>query len=625
MRRIKRLLRQCVKSATRPTDTREERQVKATFLTINISAIALCVVNGALSTPQADGWVYVTAILLFVSSHAAAFVGASTELVKPYVLLCTLLGIALDFTAHMDLHRRWTVLILIGDMTLLLTDCTKCTTMVVCMSGVWLAFFALDVSVTMLYADAREWSFFDYGEVQVCSCPSPPCAVSVFRAVSDSANHMFVFLLDFLLTQSFAARARYQLARVGASVDVAGLVAMHLSRYEVAEAQSVVEGDRGVELPTDLRLAFRRLLLNLEQYRPYLPMACFSGEAESEFATTEAERSTALQSMTSFVGRPRERTNSLPVARVNTTGTGTSSSGSSEAGTIPLVASVDRLDRNVRREPKSRAVTLLALNYKGFLGSPNAGDGQVCAWIDDAVVRFENAVLRYQGVVDLLSVDHYFASFNSARSCASHRLNGLRSGWDATFEQCGGLLPTAALTSGTAFCGDFGSSSHLRQMSIGPVASRLLMMERIAAVWGARLLMDNSVHERSVAAFYCRICAYVALPAKISGGGRVPVWEAMQRSEVERAGEWMYELTGLQAEDPWGNVNAAMERWAAGDNSAALQLAQTAAGADRCERACEVAAYLARRISAGEQAMQVYREGLPVSAYREAELTAQSC
>eukprot|EP00756_Hemistasia_phaeocysticola_P018219 Hpha_TRINITY_DN15582_c3_g4::TRINITY_DN15582_c3_g4_i1::g.105366::m.105366 len=92
-----------------------------------------------------------------------------------------------------------------------------------------------------------------------------------------------VFLGDFYFTNGFASGMMLQLRRVGAAVDVAGVVAAALARYDVNAAQKAIED--GEDLPVELRTPLEQIVRNLRAYRGYLPDLLLhpeTGKAEAD-------------------------------------------------------------------------------------------------------------------------------------------------------------------------------------------------------------------------------------------------------------------------------------------------------------------------------------------------------
>eukprot|EP00756_Hemistasia_phaeocysticola_P036393 Hpha_TRINITY_DN16640_c1_g1::TRINITY_DN16640_c1_g1_i2::g.183719::m.183719 len=84
----------------------------------------------------------------------------------------------------------------------------------------------------------------------------------------------------------------HQLRRVEASVDVAGVVAAALARYDVDTAQRAIEG--GDDLPVELADSYRVLLANLRSYRVYLPEIILPDTSDGTNPSKSPRRSTMV-------------------------------------------------------------------------------------------------------------------------------------------------------------------------------------------------------------------------------------------------------------------------------------------------------------------------------------------
>eukprot|EP00665_Eupelagonemidae_sp_cell47_P013005 gene13005-biopygen5677 len=106
----------------------------------------------------------------------------------------------------------------------------------------------------------------------VCDCAAPPCPLLSLPFVWAPTYFVFnavVFLLDFRFTRSFRDHINEQLSLIAAAVSVSERSAVSLSRYDVDEAQDIVQGTDGESLPPALRQAYVVLMENLRSYKPY--------------------------------------------------------------------------------------------------------------------------------------------------------------------------------------------------------------------------------------------------------------------------------------------------------------------------------------------------------------------
>eukprot|EP01062_Namystynia_karyoxenos_P003920 TRINITY_DN11380_c0_g1_i1.p1 TRINITY_DN11380_c0_g1~~TRINITY_DN11380_c0_g1_i1.p1 ORF type:complete len:721 (+),score=159.73 TRINITY_DN11380_c0_g1_i1:85-2247(+) len=252
-----------------------------------------------------------------------------------------------------------------------------------------------------------------------------------------------------------------------------------------------------------------------------------------------------------------------------------------------------------------RRVTLLATNRRGLLEAfRQEGDVQSAEeYLGSLVTQFIQAALEQKGVVDLLSADHLHASFGAFRQPGAHRMAAARcafllrqpllgtnsaassrqaSSWsirprDASLrsaEEAAGesaLQLTAAVCSGLAMCGDFGSATAQRFMVVGGVRSLIAVVERVAAGWGAAALIDGDVVKDADMHWTCRLRGKL-LCSKHSERP-IAIWEMLDERLVRHhsQGEWMYQLSST-APNPWASYNRAVELWCRGDPAAALEM-----------------------------------------------------
>eukprot|EP01062_Namystynia_karyoxenos_P035504 TRINITY_DN25985_c0_g1_i2.p1 TRINITY_DN25985_c0_g1~~TRINITY_DN25985_c0_g1_i2.p1 ORF type:complete len:913 (+),score=165.23 TRINITY_DN25985_c0_g1_i2:76-2814(+) len=264
-----------------------------------------------------------------------------------------------------------------------------------------------------------------------------------------------------------------------------------------------------------------------------------------------------------------------------------------------------------------RRVTILWRNRRGFLQIvPRIRPEQLSALIAADVEAFSAAVQQQKGMVDVLCADHSGASFGAVRVLAGHREHAVRCAAALNLpqdalrrqhspalglnrrsggSQVPGAAPeavalwgdsacTAAVCSGEALCGDFGSFVAQRFMVIGAVSCLTLVAERAAAAWDVPLLIDEAVHGIASTTWECRMRSQVTFPKR---GSRAPfaLWEVICEKDTpppDTEGEWMYQLCAT--DDLWEPYNEGVTAWCAGDIEGALAVARRAlaAGATGC-------------------------------------------
>eukprot|EP01062_Namystynia_karyoxenos_P027633 TRINITY_DN2114_c0_g1_i2.p1 TRINITY_DN2114_c0_g1~~TRINITY_DN2114_c0_g1_i2.p1 ORF type:complete len:1095 (+),score=275.81 TRINITY_DN2114_c0_g1_i2:114-3287(+) len=104
-----------------------------------------------------------------------------------------------------------------------------------------------------------------------------------------------LFLVIAAVSLSFVQAVRQAKEQIETSVRISENVALLLSRYQVLEARAIVDSAEGQSLPVDMRAAYLQLISNLEQYKPYLPVAVLptdsmdSGEDYGDYGSLDEE------------------------------------------------------------------------------------------------------------------------------------------------------------------------------------------------------------------------------------------------------------------------------------------------------------------------------------------------
>eukprot|EP00756_Hemistasia_phaeocysticola_P032334 Hpha_TRINITY_DN16402_c1_g2::TRINITY_DN16402_c1_g2_i1::g.160950::m.160950 len=349
--------------------------------------------------------------------------------------------------------------------------------------------YVLGLTLTYLLLEKSEeglrWGMYDFVGSEsppACSCVDPPCARGADTIVTSYAIACITLVTDFYLTRGFATKLRRQLRRVEASVEVAGEVASALARYDVELAEKAI-ADGQSELPINLVRSYRTLLRNLSRYKLYLPQSCLVEQMSTSSDDDE------------FVGPGEQINHSDPI-----------SSGSPKAASMADTMSVLSDATSVimypepsstfqqATKPRKRRVSLAVSNMVGysrrfveFLSDEHG------TWVGHDVAQWCNAVSENGGVVDLIGGDRRHASFNARRQCMTHGTCAVtvlfsRMGQSSDMEWSG------CVVTGQVSCGDFGSATVLRFMVLGPVASSLYPMERLAAKWRIPALVDMATY-----------------------------------------------------------------------------------------------------------------------------------
>jgi len=158
-----------------------------------------------------------------------------------------------------------------------------------------------------------------------------------------------------------------------------------------------------------------------------------------------------------------------------------------------------------------------------------------------------------KGLVDLCSGDRRCASFNARQPCDGHS----RAAVGVLAEGEGDV--SGCVVCGQAVCGDFGSSSVLRFMVLGGVASSLYPFERIAAEWHIKALADGEAYSSAFYSWEGELLGAAIMTKPKRGSAPLYLYNmasARPTAERGRSQEWMYELENIR-ESRYSDANAA--------------------------------------------------------------------
>eukprot|EP01062_Namystynia_karyoxenos_P018836 TRINITY_DN17009_c0_g1_i1.p1 TRINITY_DN17009_c0_g1~~TRINITY_DN17009_c0_g1_i1.p1 ORF type:complete len:643 (+),score=141.16 TRINITY_DN17009_c0_g1_i1:84-1931(+) len=563
-----------VARAAREGDDGDERKRKELLLPLFaiVSAVALIfeALHGRSSAEQ-------PLLVGTIGRHILAL-GSVTGLLAPLatrrlsvgfaVGLCVVFGVGTiltdyHFAAEKDRFRPWTFVVLIMDVHLALNLPRVWQHVVLHTTAAWVFLTYVDDSYHLGLFTVE--GFSDRREVitdTFCSCAYPPCSANLFNVIFPYV----VLYIDFFATRGFADGMRAEQGKVLTAVVTAEQVAGALAAFDLGAAGAALDST-GAELPLPLSASFRRLLSNLARYRPYLPQSCFAegdSGAHSSSASISSRAPTEHRSSGETL-ETRAHTDAPPAS--------SSSRRSSRAvGAAPLL-----------RTQNQRRVTLLQRNSVGFLNAIRGQGDAVAEWLAAEVERFSYTVSQQGGVSDIISGDHFSASFGAIKVQGSQCTSATRAAMalaedttgPAVEEPLARLQSTAAVSCGRALCGSYGSATVQRFMVLGGVSSFVVAAERAAAAWGVAALIDSAVHADADALWSCRL-RYCALCPKLNSRP-VELWEVMEgRMQSGSNDEWMYELEAAK-DNPWEGYNSAVGAWCAGTSDA---LAAVAKGLD---------------------------------------------
>eukprot|EP01062_Namystynia_karyoxenos_P051987 TRINITY_DN4120_c0_g1_i1.p1 TRINITY_DN4120_c0_g1~~TRINITY_DN4120_c0_g1_i1.p1 ORF type:complete len:748 (+),score=96.08 TRINITY_DN4120_c0_g1_i1:94-2244(+) len=470
------------------------------------------------------------------------------------------------------------------------------------------------------------------------SCTNPPCAKGAVAGFSTLIATFAVLVLDFLATRGFAEGQRREKQRILHMIFIAEQVASCLARFDLPSAENALAEAGRTGVPEDLSASLHRLLDNLASYRPYLPQSCFEADNDEE-QSVQHDRQISKDDMDAPPVTPPAASREPREDPLEASGTSSAPSSRKSASTLDLVDLPQQardVARRIAHVPQRKRVSLLACNHRGFIAaSQQVRPAGLSAWFAVEVERFNTAVRDRKGVVGILSGDHLRASFGVLKALGEHRSSATACGVeqsarsDARQSRSGragslagsqvasspprvedsassrelicptgslsrrsvakrrssgptrdcasldALRVTAAVCTGDALCGDFGSNMVQRFMIIGTVNAMVHVVERAAAGWDAAVLIDDDVHADVGCNWNCRLRKRVTLVKHGSASRhRTMLWEVMSpRRGASRDAppeEWMYQLAGL-APNPWEEYNLVVRMWCRGNTTEARE------------------------------------------------------
>eukprot|EP00756_Hemistasia_phaeocysticola_P030158 Hpha_TRINITY_DN16274_c7_g7::TRINITY_DN16274_c7_g7_i2::g.15897::m.15897 len=525
-------LKVCSDWMIREGDTETDVRIKRGLTPVAFVGVVLLSL-GALRAALADhewsagwnGFGFVIWTLYFCAGRAGMDMGTVLDVALPASVVFIL---ALDLLQAATLQsQRWSVVVICLDVGLVFNRDR-------------VPLFAIPLTVIYLLVIAIEAQFrlgiyeLPGEEPKLCSCAEPPCSLGAEESLLAFAWLAFVLVIDFYLTRRFAHDLRHQLQRVKSSVEVAAEITRALTRYDVDSAAAAIT--RGDDLPEGLAASFLTLVSNLRSYKAYLPHSCLVPEAEIDSSNGDVSipvLQPRLSTVRYSTDSTKESTNSIDDAPLD-------SSRSSMTSPCFLEATLRAPTRKVR-------VSLAAGNMIGYLSSSRDLSAQSnIEWIAADVEMWCSAVVEAKGLVDLIGGDRRYASFNARQTCGAHASAAVgvlsARGDEAQPSQWSGCVVT-----GQAVCGDFGSASVLRFMVLGAVSASLHPLERIAAKWRTKVLVDDEAYCSSCYNWDGELLGALIIPKR--GTRPVRAFRMTSRREMTTSAEgpveWMYEIANL--------------------------------------------------------------------------------
>eukprot|EP01062_Namystynia_karyoxenos_P049826 TRINITY_DN3834_c0_g1_i1.p1 TRINITY_DN3834_c0_g1~~TRINITY_DN3834_c0_g1_i1.p1 ORF type:complete len:979 (+),score=204.15 TRINITY_DN3834_c0_g1_i1:101-2938(+) len=261
----------------RPGDTVEERRVKdivvPVYFVLSIVFTALVVIDGFVVDSVHDLGTFVNVAGWLGGLLSSMLLSQPPARVSEAVLAAATVGLLL-----MDWHsaarvnpRVLTTMVGVLDLALVVDCRAGVQNCIIVAILLWITLERGEASARFGLYDAGNFSSTDPAIPRLCDCTHTPCGITVVAGILTGAIWAITLLLDYYITRQFAQSMRKQLALVDAGVRVSETITELIASYAVQEAQVVVDGPEGLQLPPALCRSYRQLLANLEAYRPFLP------------------------------------------------------------------------------------------------------------------------------------------------------------------------------------------------------------------------------------------------------------------------------------------------------------------------------------------------------------------
>eukprot|EP01062_Namystynia_karyoxenos_P039447 TRINITY_DN2866_c0_g2_i5.p1 TRINITY_DN2866_c0_g2~~TRINITY_DN2866_c0_g2_i5.p1 ORF type:complete len:616 (+),score=94.88 TRINITY_DN2866_c0_g2_i5:93-1940(+) len=553
---------------TADTSESTQRRKRVTYLSAMTTLMTIAVLASDLFR-GAHFQARVLALIIASTSSAVLLAISLTTMFGPSIVgiigavwvVCVIL--ADWYNAAAGYGRTWSLTVLVMDVQLATGVPRRFQAVALHLTALWVVLAAVENGTRLGMYDA--WLVKDAGDIARVDCADPPCATGPSSIFAGFSVPLVVLYTDFFATRHFAEGLQRGKAKAVLSVHAVDQVVGHLVHFDLFSAEKALR-DTAACLDDGLVDSLHLLLKNLSSYKPYLPQSCFENMDDAVPSVSEGTTQGTLdpcQSRSSgdAAASPRTSVPSSPRVYIE-----------------PCVPN-DMLPNRVR-QPQRRRATLLACNCCGLLAALAQCDAEAASsWLEAEVGRFADAVQVRGGVTDLLSGDHFTASFGALRAQGTLKESAVRvavklSTAASGVGELGALRVTSAVCSGRALCGDFGSDAARRFMIIGGVSSFIVAMERAAAAWRAGTLLDAVVHQDTTSSWHCRLRKRVTFP-KLSPKP-IGLWEVTQPAEgAQHNDEWMYEMESAQ-KNPWEAYNNAVMSWCEEKREAALAVVEAA-------------------------------------------------
>eukprot|EP01063_Lacrimia_lanifica_P023629 TRINITY_DN3125_c0_g1_i10.p1 TRINITY_DN3125_c0_g1~~TRINITY_DN3125_c0_g1_i10.p1 ORF type:complete len:638 (+),score=103.93 TRINITY_DN3125_c0_g1_i10:52-1965(+) len=375
--------------------------------------------------------------------------------------------------------------------------------------------------------------------IQICACATPPCPVA--DVPTNAGGSLLVFLLDFLITRSFATQLRQKRAELEESVDVAGRLAQHLAAYDLDAAEATLAA-KAEKMPDDMAGVFRGLIANLRSYRPYLPDGLFNTDTDSSFDTDEGFQSDSSPSMS---GSRYSEQQSVSGEH------GNAEHSQSTTGLLPRVATgfARALQLDLKR------ISLVTVVLRDSIEVANVED--FLARHAHSLSLVYDVIKAERGSLDHFHGDRVYASFNAFGKAYTPGIKAANAAAEVI------RLPhhRAAVVTGMAYTGLLGIDAVRKPTVVGALPQRLEFAVRAAAALAeAAVCCDETAAEAGQVLPLRALLHRVMLPVGYDDAMLYRVHAADTQNSLTHPkaheAEWMYELAGNSAVT-WTRYNAA--------------------------------------------------------------------
>ena len=431
------------------------------------------------------------------------------------VVYCLSLILAEMDTSMMQETPAWPLFVLLVDVLIVCESPPDIVYMVVGTCCTWLVALSVEGHFRFGMFDI-EWG----GNAQVyrrehCDCENLPCSIGLWATLGTISSQLCVFLVDFYCTRGFALSVLKEKTRILSSIETANLIAESLSRFDLDEAERLLEG---ATIPSDLKVAFEQILCNLRSYRPYLPQSCFPENSCDEKTDT---------SLSEFDSKSKSGSKN------------SSKNGSSHDATVDAQLSI-------RRYFEPFCASLLVGNIRNSFQVLESSHKSFESLISVLVSTSSDIIREHRGTIDLFLGDRIFANFGRNRTHAPSCVDAASAMVQATSAIVGPYQEASSnelsvnfgLGSGKLYCGDLGSTTLMRYSVIGKLSVFVGVIERVSNLTGTSILAEEGIYRLVKHTAEVR----VHLQTVLFNDSTHLLYEIVPKAANIEEAEWMYQL-----------------------------------------------------------------------------------